>query len=302
MRFSRSSLSFSLLLCASLLISGCATKQPERRLTMPSWFEGYDDEEKQDKAGEEEFALESAADASDRIQQEAEQEEAETTEAETTETEPQTSPADTTPGQEAASDTADAAPLDGEAGDQATTPTKPDVKIPPRPKPLTARNEQQALEAQQARPRFQEALQRMKSGDLDAALVLFQELSAQFPTLAGPVVNQAIILRLQENYEQAKSVLQTALLNKAQNPYLMNELGLIHRQLGNFEAAKQAYLSAIRMEPNYDKAHYNLAVVADLYLHDPALAYQHFEIYQSLQVEPDKKVAGWLKEIERRIP
>ena len=293
MRFTSASLPLGLLICAALLLPGCASKQPERRLTMPSWFDGYDEQDEQGKTGEEEFAPESAADASDRIQKEAD--------ADISDSEP-APPEEETAAAESAEAEPDATtePAEGEA--QAAAPQQPEVKAPPRPQPLTARNEQQALEAQQAQPRFREALDRMKSGDLEAALVLFQELSAQFPTLTGPVVNQAIILRVQEKYEQAKSVLQAALLNKAQSPYLMNELGLIHRQLGNFEAAKQAYMSAIRMEPNYDKAHYNLAVLADLYLHDPALAYRHFEIYQTLQVEPDKKVAGWLKEIERRIP
>ncbi|MDX1694767.1 MAG: tetratricopeptide repeat protein [Ketobacteraceae bacterium] len=283
MRYSRSSLLLMLLL--SLALGGCASKQPERRLTMPNWFDGYSKDDKEDEAKDEEYQAESAADASDRIQQEDQQSTAEAETADTPAQQAQTEP-------EAAA--ADDAGEPAESEDQAAA--------PPRPEPLTARNEQQALEAQQARPRFDEALARLRNGDLEAALVLFQEISAQFPSLAGPVVNQAIILRNQEKYEQAKSVLQSALLNRAQNPYLMNELGLVHRHLGNFEAAKQAYLAAIRMEPNYDKAHYNLAVLADLYLHDPVLAYKEFQVYQSLQAEPDKKVAGWLKEIERRLP
>ena len=311
MRFSSRSLPLALLISA-LTLSGCASKQPERRFTMPSWVDGYnvnaseeDAESEQDDATQEEsasYAPESAADASDRISREpaepvsepaitdAAQTAAVDSEPVTTERSPESAVADSGSGETAPD------------ADKDTPAAEPEVKLPPRPAPLIARNEQQALEAQQAAPRFQTALQKMQSGDLASALILFQGLTAQFPSLTGPIVNQAIILRKQKNYQQAKTVLQSALLNKAQNPYLMNELGLVHRQLGNFDAAKQAYLAAIRLEPNYDKAHYNLAVLADLYLHDPALAFQHFEMYQSLQIEPDKKVAGWLKEIQRRIP
>lgn len=312
MKFSSRTLSL-ILLAASLTLAGCASKQPERRFTMPSWVDGYninqaeedtESEQKDTQDVEGDFAPESAADASDRISREVAQPtetEAEINESAATleeplEAEPESVTSDAITATDNASETTTAA-----NGGEEPAPA-PEIKLPPRPAPLTALNEQQALEAQQAEPRFRNALQKMKSGELQSALILLQEISAQFPSLTGPIVNQAIILRKQESYQQAKALLQAALLNKAQNPYLMNELGLIHRQLGNFEAAKQAYLSAIRLEPNYDKAHYNLAVLADLYLHDPALAFQEFEIYQSLQVDPDKKVAGWLKEIERRIP
>lgn len=283
----------TLMLFMLALIAGCASTPSERELKMPGWFEGFEDEEAKETAKEEDYSAESSADASDRISKD-------DTEAPLSEDElieGPTSPVDSEPDGSTVKSTASATEQDQQPESE-----EPEVEPPPQPKPLVAKNEQHALEAQQARPRYEQALKKMRDGDLEAALLLFQELSAEFPTLSGPVVNQAIILRKQNKLEQAKAVLQKALLNKAQNPYLMNEMGLVYRQLGKFEAAKQAYLSAIRIEPNYDKAHYNLAVLADLYLHDPVLALEEFKIYQSLQTEPDKKVAGWLKEIERRIP
>lgn len=61
-----------------------------------------------------------------------------------------------------------------------------------------------------------------------------------------------------------------------------------------------SYESAIRIDENYAPAHYNLAVLADLYLHDPVLALKEFETYQTLLPEPDKKVNGWIIELQRR--
>jgi len=133
------------------------------------------------------------------------------------------------------------------------------------------------------------------------ALSIFKTLSAQYPLLSGPVVNQGIILRKQGKLEEAKKVLQDALFKKYQNPYLLSELGAINRDLGNFKQAKQAYLSAIRIEGAYANAHYNLGVLADLYLHDPELALKEFKAYQALQVKPSRKVKGWIKELGRRI-
>lgn len=290
---SKASLYAFAVLLLSLWLAGCATQQSDRELKMPGWFEGFDEEEKAEAEDEQPGeAPESAADASDRIRAEepdtAAPESAESAPAGDQEIPDESGEPDADKEQEPAPDTADA-------------PTSDTLKLPPRPEQRAAENQEQALAAQQARARWDQALKKLKAGQLNDALLLFQELAAEYPSLSGPIVNQAIILRKQDKLEQAKSLLQNALLNKVQNPYLMNELGLVHRQLGNFAAAKQAYLSAIRMEPNYDKAHYNLAVLADLYLHDPALAFVEFEAYQALQVEPDKKVAGWLKEIERRI-
>lgn len=288
MKYSKPSLAK---LVASLLLiglAGCASNQTERKLTMPSWVDLDQEEQTEAQA---DYDAENAADAGDRITQEQPQDQEAPL--------PDEAPS---PESQAETTTTDEAPGQSETQTADTQEQAPAVKRPPQPKPLTAKNEQQALQAQQAQPHYQQALAKMKAGDHQAALLLFQELSAQYPDLTGPIVNQAIILREQENYNQALQVLKKALFNKSQNPYLMNELGLVYRKLGKFEAAKQAYLSAIRIEPNYDKAHYNLGVLADLYLHDPALALAEFEAYQALQAEPDKKVAVWLKEIERRIP
>lgn len=165
---------------------------------------------------------------------------------------------------------------------------------------ITARDPEHEKQAQQARPAFDRALVEMKKGNLDAALSQFRQLASQYPTLAGPIVNQAIILRRKGQLESAHKLLQDNLMSHARNPYLLNELGAISRELGQFRKAQASYESAIRIDPNYSKAHYNLGVLADLYLHDPQLALQAFTQYQSLIPQPDSKVDGWIKDLERR--
>lgn len=165
---------------------------------------------------------------------------------------------------------------------------------------VVARDPEHEKQAQKARPEYDRALMEMKKGNLDAALSQFRQLSAQYPALAGPIVNQAIILRKKGQLDAAHKLLQDALLTHGRNPYLLNELGAISRQLGQFRKAQASYESAIRIDPQYAKAHYNLGVLADLYLHDAPLALQAFKQYQSLIPEPDKKVEGWIKDLERR--
>ncbi|MBV1921109.1 MAG: hypothetical protein KUG73_10545 [Pseudomonadales bacterium] len=171
----------------------------------------------------------------------------------------------------------------------------------PKPKALRAKNAEHEAQAKAGRSEYLVALAEMKSGNLVGALSIFKTLSTQYPLLSGPVVNQGIILRKQGKLKEAKKILQDALFKKYQNPYLLSELGAINRDLGNFKQAKQAYLSAIRIEGAYANAHYNLGVLADLYLHDPELALKEFKAYQALQEKPNKKVKGWIKELTRRI-
>lgn len=184
---------------------------------------------------------------------------------------------------------------------EAASTAAPPERIIPQRKTLTAANKEQARQAEAAAKYYTLALEKRKAGETDAALRLFKDIAAQYPELSGPIVNQAIILREQGKLAEAKSVLEGALLLKSGSPYVMNELGIVYRQLGKFKQAQQAYESAIRRDEAYDKAHYNLGVLADLYLHQPELALTAFQRYQDLQKTPDKKVAGWIIEIERRV-
>ena len=118
----------------------------------------------------------------------------------------------------------------------------------PKPKALRARNSEHEAQAKAGQSEYSVALAEMKSGNLEGALSIFKTLSAQYPLLSGPVVNQGIILRKQGKLKEAKKILQDSLFSKYQNPYLLSELGAINRDLGNFKQAKQAYLSAIRIE------------------------------------------------------
>lgn len=169
----------------------------------------------------------------------------------------------------------------------------------PAAEPLT-RDPEQVKQADLARSDYNRALSELRKGNLDGAQARFKDLSVQYPALSGPIVNQAIILRKKGKTQEAYDLLQKSILQHGKNPRLLNELGVLSRQLGKFKQAQVSYESAIRIDEQYAVAHYNLAVLADLYLHDPVLAMQEFEIYQTLIPEPDKKVAGWIIELQRR--
>ena len=159
-----------------------------------------------------------------------------------------------------------------------------------------------AAVAQQAIPEYARALQAMRAGELDKALVMFQSISSRYPQLSGPVVNQGIIYQRQKNYADAERALRKALEVNSSNPYAHNALGLTLREQGKFADARKHYEAAIALDPKYARAHFNMGVLAELYMQDMTLALSHFRAYQSLQRQQDQTVANWIADLERRVP
>jgi Flp pilus assembly protein TadD len=148
--------------------------------------------------------------------------------------------------------------------------------IPPVPHDPAA----QAV-ALEAMPEYARALQAMRNGELDRALVMFQSVASRYPQLSGPLVNQGIIRHHQKKYPEAEGALRQALSVNSRNPYAHNALGLALREQGKFAEARQHYEAAIGLDPKYARAHFNLGVLAELYLQDLPLALNHFRQYQS---------------------
>lgn len=156
--------------------------------------------------------------------------------------------------------------------------------------------------AAKAMPEYGRALMAMRNGELEQALVMLQSLHTSYPQLSGPLVNQGRIYWQQEKYDEASDALNKALEINSQNPYAHNLLGLVMREQGKFDEARQHYLQAVQLDPKYARAHFNLGVLAELYLQDLNLALDHFRAYQGLQKTPDNTVANWIADLERRAP
>lgn len=133
------------------------------------------------------------------------------------------------------------------------------------------------------------------------ALLLLDKVKTQYPQLSGPDYQRARIYLEQEKLEDALSAVELSLKNNQQNYYSLNLKGIILREQGMFDDAKQVYLEAIEIYPPYPNSHLNLGVLADIYLRDSALALIKYQQYQALTNSEDKKVKNWIIEIERRI-
>ena len=150
--------------------------------------------------------------------------------------------------------------------------------------------------------RFQQAVAERESGNDAAAAAGFERLVRDYPGLAGPKVNLAI-LRIQAGDEQAARTLleQATRVCTACGP-TWNELGVLERRQGNFAAAEQAYLRAIEADDGYALPYFNLGVLYELYQQRPAQAANYYERYLELDVtlDSEREIRPWVVDLRRR--
>lgn len=61
-----------------------------------------------------------------------------------------------------------------------------------------------------------------------------------------------------ENYEDALDYLNMSLMYKKNNPFTYNKLGLCYYYMGRYNSSVTAYKTAIKLIPDFAKAHYNM--------------------------------------------
>ncbi len=148
---------------------------------------------------------------------------------------------------------------------------------------------------------FTRGISAIEAGDWPLAQTVFERLSKQQSKLSGPWLYLGVAQEAQGDLEQAKNSYEKALAVNQHNQEAYNRLGLLLRKQGDFNGAEQVYQRAIGVWPAYEPIRLNLGILYELYLGDLGKALQQYEIYQSLLAEPDRRVGGWIKDLQRRL-
>lgn len=82
---------------------------------------------------------------------------------------------------------------------------------------------------------------------------------------------------------------------------ILNNRALALKEEGRFREAADLLRSGIQGAPDTPELHYNLAVISELYLLDLDNALEHYRRYRALTGQDDKRVAGWIADLERRL-
>lgn len=153
-----------------------------------------------------------------------------------------------------------------------------------------------------AEQRWRQALAARAAGDSRAAREGFLRLNGEYPQLAGPLVNLAILAVEEGDAAGARRLLEQAATVCTACAPVWNELGVLERRQGHFDAAEQAYLRAIEADPGYPLPYFNLGVLHELYWQRPGQAANWYERYleRGPDLDSDQEVRAWVSDLRRR--
>lgn len=148
---------------------------------------------------------------------------------------------------------------------------------------------------------YKKALTFLNNENLGSAKEIFLQISDERPELAGPHANLAIIALKNNNPERALELVKIALNKNPRFAQALNFLAYLEQISGKIQAAEKHYKEAIKNKDDYAIAHYNLALLYDVYFQDIEKAIPHYEKYMTLINNEDKNTADWLEQIKRKI-
>lgn len=148
---------------------------------------------------------------------------------------------------------------------------------------------------------FERAKQFLQDGNESAAEVLFLDLAESQPELAGPWTNLGHIAANSGDDESARGFFGRALDANPHNCEALTKLGLMARKDGLFSEAEKYYQTCIEAQPFFGPAYLNLGILYELYMGRLDEALTAYNRYQLMMSEPNRKVAGWVMDLERRV-
>ncbi|MBV1906700.1 MAG: tetratricopeptide repeat protein [Pseudomonadales bacterium] len=147
---------------------------------------------------------------------------------------------------------------------------------------------------------FERSTKAMSEGRFKDAVMLLLALTGDKPNLSSPWTNLGIAYGHLGETEKSIQAFEQALVNNPTNCVALNHLGIRAREAGKFQAAEARYLTCIEHVPEFREAHLNLGILYEMYMGKYAAALREYLAYQSLLDAPDRRIAGWVADLERR--
>jgi tetratricopeptide (TPR) repeat protein len=148
---------------------------------------------------------------------------------------------------------------------------------------------------------YDRALAAMRAQNWVQAELELEQLTRDYPTYPGPLVNLAIAYKHDGRADDAAAAIERALAADPDHAAANTERGIMLREQGKFAEAEAAYRRALATDPEHALAHYNLGVLLDVYLRRPEEALEHYQVYQASLSEPDSSVTKWIVDLKRRV-
>ncbi len=138
------------------------------------------------------------------------------------------------------------------------------------------------------------AIARMKLGQIDAALAGFRRAADLAPADPRPLEFMASLAASEGRWRMSLELLIEAERRDQRSPRLQTALAISELKATSPQAAQSRLTQVLGVAPNYSPALFNLAVIMQDYLNNPAEAIQLFERYITLSGDSSQKEAAKL--------
>lgn len=145
---------------------------------------------------------------------------------------------------------------------------------------------------------YQQAIEALTANDLPKAEKLLQKLSDKAGVSTAVSANLALTYYKQQRYDLAEKQINNALAVNEANAETQNIAGLIAVEMKKHQAAENYYKRALALNPDFANAHYNIALLYDIYFQDIPNAYNHYKKYLSLVGDSDKETKEWVEQLQ----
>ena len=148
---------------------------------------------------------------------------------------------------------------------------------------------------------YAKALEEIETKKFTQASTALIRIMAENPGFTEGWANLALAQLRSGDIAAAKQSANNAFQLEQQSAPLQNLLGLISVEDGAYKAAEKYYLRALELKPDFANAHYNLALLNDIYYQNIAKAIQHYERYLALIKNTDPDTEAWVSELKRNL-
>lgn len=148
---------------------------------------------------------------------------------------------------------------------------------------------------------YDDGIEAITAGNYSTARDIFTRFAEKNPGLSGAYINLALIAYRQESYEEAEKLAERVLEINPEHAQTFHLRALLHLQNGDIRLAERDYKTAIELNPGYAIAHYNLALLYDIFLQQLEPAIEHYSIYLQLIDHEDEETRNWINHLENSL-
>lgn len=145
---------------------------------------------------------------------------------------------------------------------------------------------------------YLQAIQLIDRQEYKPAEKLLVKLSKKHDSVTGVWANLAIAYYHQNEFEKAATAAKRANELNNGDAEIQNLMGLLAVRRGEFQNAEAHYKKALELKKDFANAHYNLALLLDIYYQDIPAAYEHYNHYLSLTGGQDNETASWVEQLK----